>query len=55
MYMNVRDSSALRKYISDNEPGVDFNIEIERPESLGGGSVRMFLSIDQFIFLTFAR
>ena len=54
MYKNVRDSSALRKYIVDNEPGVDFNIEVERPESLGGGSVNMFLSIDQYIFLTLA-
>ena len=54
MYMNVRDSSALRKYMVDNEPGVDFNIEVERPESLGGGSVSMFLSIDQYIFLTLA-
>jgi hypothetical protein len=52
MYMNVRDSSSLRKYILDNEPGIDFNIEVERPKSLGGGSVRMFLTIDQFIFLT---
>ena len=54
MYMNVRDSSALRKYIVENEPGIDFNIEVERPESLGGGSVSMFLTIDQFIFLTVA-
>ena len=54
MYMNVRDSSALRRYIVENEPGVDFNIEVERPKSLGGGSVRMFLTIDQFIFLTLA-
>ena len=50
-YMNVRDSSALRKYITENEPGLDFNVEVERPESLGGGSVRMFLTLDQFIFL----
>ena len=49
--MNVRDSSALRKYISENEPGIDFNITVERPESLGGGSIRMFLTLDQFIFL----
>lgn len=53
-YMNVRDSSALRKYITENEPGLDFNIEVERPESLGGGSVRMFLTLDQFIFLNIA-
>lgn len=49
--MNVADSSALRSYISRNEPGIDFNIEIERPESLGGGSMTMFLSLDQYLFL----
>lgn len=49
--MNVRDSSALRKYITENEPGIDFNITIERPESLGGGSFDMFLTLDQYIFL----
>lgn len=54
MYMNVRDSSALRKYITNNEPGLDFNIEVERPESLGGGSITMFLTLDQFIFLNIA-
>ena len=51
MRMNVRDSSALRRYITENEPGLDFNIEIERPASLGGGSVNMFLTLDQYIFL----
>ena len=54
MNMNVKDSSALRRYITENEPGLDFNIEVERPESLGGGSVRMFLTLDQFIFLNIA-
>lgn len=49
--MSVRDSSALRKYISQNEPGIDYNIEIERPESLGGGSMKTFLQLDQFLFL----
>lgn len=51
MYMNVKDSSALRRYITENEPGLDFNVDVERPESLGGGSVKMFLTLDQFIFL----
>ena len=54
MYLNVRDSMSLRRYIVDNEPGVDFNVTIKKPESLGGGSVNMFLSIDQYIFLTLA-
>ena len=49
--MNVRDSAALRKYMNQNEPGIDYNIEIERPESLGGGSFKTFLQLDQFLFL----
>ena len=49
--MNTRDSLALRKYILDNEPGLDFNVEIEKPKSLGGGSQTVFLSVDQFVFL----
>lgn len=49
--MNVRDSSALRKYMTANEPGIDYNIEVERPESLGGGSFKTFLQLDQFLFL----
>ena len=52
--MNVRDSSALRKYITDNEPGIDYNIEVERPESLGGGSMKVFLQLDQYLFLNIA-
>lgn len=53
--MNVRDSSALRKYMTQNEPGVDYNIEIERPESLGGGSIKTFLQLDQFLFLNISE
>lgn len=49
--MNVKDSMALRKYITDNEPGIDYNIEIQKPESLGGGSMKVFLQLDQYIFL----
>lgn len=53
--MNVKDSSALRKYIRDNEPGIDYNIEIEKPESLGGGTMNVFLQLDQYIFLNVAE
>lgn len=53
--MSVRDSSALRKYIAANEPGIDYNIEIEKPESLGGGSMRVFLQLDQYLFLNVAE
>lgn len=52
--MNVRDSLALRKYITANEPGLNFELEIEKPESLGGGSQKVFLPFDQFIFLNIA-
>ena len=52
--MNVKDSSALRKYITDNEPGLDYNITVEKPESLGGGSMPAFLQLDQLIFLNIA-
>ena len=52
--MNVKDSAALRKYMNANEPGIDYNIEIERPASLGGGSYKTFLQLDQFLFLNIA-
>jgi hypothetical protein len=53
--MNVRDSLSLRKYINSNEPGLDFEFEIEKPQSLGGGSQKVFLPFDQFIFLNIAQ
>ena len=52
--MNVRDSSSLRRYITENEPGIDHNIVIQKPESLGGGSMNVFLQLDQYIFLNIA-
>ena len=52
--MPARDSLMLRKYISDNKPGIDFNIEVERPESLGGGSFSTFLNWDDSVFLNLA-
>lgn len=50
--MPIKDASSLRKYIVKNTPGVDYNFEIQKPESLGGGSMNVFLQFDQFIFLT---
>ena len=54
MNMNVRDAAAYRKYVSENEPGLDFNLEVEKPESLGGGTVGVFLQLDQYLFLNLA-
>ena len=44
----------LRKYINENEPGMDFEITVERPESLGGGSFKTFLDWDDSVFLNIA-
>lgn len=49
--MNVRDALAIRRYISENEPGLDYAVTVERPESLGGGSMPVFLSLDEYVFL----
>ena len=54
MSMNVRDAAAYRKYVTENEPGLDFNLEVERPVSLGGGTVNIFLQLDQYLFLNIA-
>lgn len=53
MRMSIKDSSAYRKYINENTPGIDYNITINRPESLGGGSFNTFLQLDQFIFINY--
>ena len=53
--MNIRDSASFRKYMLDNEPGLDFTIEVERPASLGGGSMTTFLTLDQYVFLNYSE
>ena len=52
--MPAKDALMLRRYISDNKPGIDFNIEVKRPESLGGGSFKTFLNWDDSVFLNIA-
>lgn len=49
--MNLKDAADYRKYIVDNEPGIDYNIKVKRPDSLGGGYIDTFLQLDQFIFI----
>lgn len=53
--MNVRDSLALRKYIANNEPGLNFELDIEKPASLGGGSQKVFLPFNELIFFNVAE
>ena len=50
--LNVKDAASYRKYIIDNEPGIDYNIKVKRPDSLGGGYIETFLQLDQFIFVS---
>ena len=52
--MPANDSLALRRYILDNEPGLDFEVEIQRPESLGGGSFKTFLEWNDTVFFNIA-
>ena len=49
--MRAMDSLYLRKYIQENEPGIDFEVTIERPKELGGGSFTTFLEWDDAVFL----
>lgn len=53
--MPAGDALALRKYINENEPGMDFMIDVERPASLGGGSFKSFLEWDSYIFFNLAE
>ena len=52
--MPALDSYKLRRYMKENEPGIDFSITIQRPENLGGGSFQSFLEWDDAVFLNIA-
>ncbi len=52
--MPASDSFKLRRYIFDNEPGLDFEVDIQRPESLGGGSFKTFLEWNDTVFFNIA-
>jgi uncharacterized protein (DUF2147 family) len=50
MNMPASDSLAFRRYVYDNQPGVDFEVEVERPVSHGGGTFKCFLEWDDYVF-----
>lgn len=52
--MMALDSLNLRRYITENEPGVDFSVRIEKPKALGGGYIDTFLEWDETIFINIA-
>lgn len=49
--MRANDAIEFRKYVNSHVPGVDLNITIPIPESMGGGSFNTFLSIGETIFI----
>lgn len=49
--MVAHDAIEYRKYVNENIPGVDLNVTIPIPESMGGGSFDTFLSIGETIFI----
>lgn len=49
--MIAYDSLELRRYITKNEPGMNFLVDAQKDSSLGGGSIKTFLEIDNTIFL----
>lgn len=51
--MRTRNAMDYRNYFVDNKPGVDFNFQVNIPESDGGGSFNSFLRIDDTIFINF--
>lgn len=51
--MRTKDSMEYRKTFIDNRPGVDFNFNVNIPESDGGGSFATFLRVDDTIFINF--
>jgi hypothetical protein len=49
--MRTKNALAYRNFFLENEPGVDFKITINIPESDGGGSFDTFLGISDTIFI----
>ena len=49
--MRSMDARAYREYVINNIPCVDFNIEIQIPESMGGGSFTTFLRLGESVFV----
>ena len=49
--MRAKEAYAYRSYVTENRPGVDFKININIPQSDGGGSFSSFLGFDDTVFL----
>ena len=49
--MRTSDARAYREFVNENVPRMDFNVTIDVPESLGGGSFTTFLGIGETVFI----
>lgn len=49
--MRAGDSLALRKYINNNEPGMNLSFNVDVPSDLGGGQINSFLDIESSFFI----
>lgn len=48
--MRAKDAYAYRTFVNDNTPGVNMKINVNIPQSDGGGSFATFLGIDDYVF-----
>lgn len=49
--MRTAEAKSYREFVNDNAPRMDFNVTIDVPESLGGGSFTTFLGIGETVFI----
>jgi len=49
--LRLSESQAYRKYLFENVPGFDFSVEIQIPESDGGGSFESTFQYGNYIFI----
>lgn len=48
--MRAKDAFAYRTFVNDNTPGVNMKINVNVPQSDGGGTFDTFLGIDDYVF-----
>ncbi len=49
--MPAFDSLSFRKYVNKNTPSLNYEVTVNRPENLGGGSFKTFLELDSTFFI----
>ena len=48
--MRAKDALTYRTFVNDNTPGVNMKINVNVPQSDGGGTFETFLGIDDYVF-----